>query len=863
MTRDWFSTRHSAWTLALPLTGILLLLQLTTLPQRLDNWLYDTLITTWPPEPPEDVVIVAIDEKSLSAIGPWPWPRSVHASLIENLTDAGAERIILDILFTEPAMDDRVLAEAMRAHGGVTLPLYLAPSSQNDLFREQLPTPRLASAVFAIGHAHVELDSDGIARGLYLYNGLGNELWPAMTLAASRSSPSVAPDTFDSLDAAAYVNVRQNFRRVPLVGRSGAFTTYSYSDLLVNPPPAQWLDGKTVLVGATAAGFGDVLPTPFSGLAQPMSGVEFHANVINAIKNQRLIREVSAIWPMLLALFSGLLIVLVLPRLRPSRTFGFSGLLFVLFLGASVFGLRQLNLWLPVANALLVPVIAFPLWSARRLSLANRFLNQQIDQLERGNLLHLPPPWSRSPQQILTNLRELLNPEGWLLMEDDTVLAQDKLPANDVPIWPRRAGLWLHDQGISRTTLFRGGRRYRLALRVPPGLAGATAERYLGRLELQPPVAAQPVAVVRENLSTRINRAQQATQKLNHIQSFIWRSFEHMPDGIIVTDPLGLILFANGHVPRWFNEPQPSLQSMSLASLLQGHDPRSPGWAETLADTLTQQQSRTVDLRLHGRDFLIHFAPFLLPDSNQNGIIANIADISELREQQRQHREAIDFISHDVRSPLVSQLALIEQLKRRPGEVQTEQLDQLRKLARRSYHLAEEFVQLARAEQLTETRFYDCEFLAIVENARDSVSEQALQKNIKLVLLGNDDLWLRGNAELLERAVINLLTNAVQYSEPGTAVTMQVFRAGHQACLTVTDEGSGIAASELPTLFDRFQRQQSSELSGQHGVGLGLSFVNVVVEKHKGEINVESKEGEGSAFTLKLPVAAHPEEPGQ
>lgn len=858
MTRDWFFTRHSAWTLTLPLVGILLLLQLTTFPQRLDNWLYDTLITTWPPEPSNDLAIVAIDEKSLSEIGPWPWPRSVHASLIENLTAAGADRIVLDILFSERSMHDRALADAMRKHGKVVLPLYIAPSSRNDLFREQLPTPQLASAAFALGHAHVELDSDGIARGLYLYAGLGNELWPAMTLATSRNQASVAPDTFENLDAPAYVNVRQHFRRVPLAGRSGAYTTYSYSDLLGATPSSQWLKGKTVFVGATAAGFGDVLPTPFSGLAQPMSGVEFHANVFNALERDGLIQQVSPVWPVVLALFSGLIIVMVLPRLRPSRTFEFSCLMFALVLGSSVFALLSLKVWLPVANALLVPLIAFPLWSARRLSLANRFLNQQIDQLERGNLLYLPPPWSRSPQLILANLRELLNPEGWFLKEDDAILVQKNLPLSELPPWPRRAGIWLHDRGVSRTFLVRGGRRYQLALKLPPGLAGAAAERYLSRLELQPPARQQPVAVVRENLSTRINRAQQATQRLNHIQSFIWRSFEHMPDGIIVTDPLGLILFANGHVPRWFNEPQPSLQGMSLAILLQGHDPRSPGWAETLADTLTQQQSRTVDLRLHGRDFLIHFAPFLLPDSNQNGIIANIADISELREQQRQHREAIDFISHDVRSPLVSQLALIEQLKRRPGEVQTEQLDQLRKLARRSYHLAEEFVQLARAEQLTETRFYDCEFLAIVENARDSVSEQALEKNIKLVLLGNDDLWLRGNAELLERAVINLLTNAVQYSEPGTAVTMQVFRAGHQACLTVTDEGPGIAASELPTLFDRFQRQKSSELAGKHGVGLGLSFVNVVVEKHKGEINVESKEGEGSAFTLRLPVASHP-----
>ncbi|MCK7544851.1 CHASE2 domain-containing protein [Marinobacter bryozoorum] len=854
MTRDWFSTRHSAWTLALPLIGLLLLLQLSTLPQRLDNWLYDTLVTTFPPAPSEDVVIVAIDEDSLAAIGPWPWPRDVHARLIRNLTAAGVDRIVMDILFTEPGPDDAVLADAMKSHGKVTLPLYLAPGRQSDLFREQLPTPLLTAAAFALGHAHVELDSDGIARGLYLYNGLGNQLWPAMALAAGADQRVGQAQAFEQLQAPPFVNVRQDFRRVPLAGRSGAYTTLSYADLLEPSPATRWLEGKTVLVGATAAGFGDVLPTPFSGLAQPMSGVEFHANALAAARRDQLIAVAPGPWTFGLTSLCALLVILVLPRLRPSRTFSFSALVFTGILAATVTALMTLHLWIPAASAMLVPVIAFPLWSARRLSFANRFLNQQIDQLERGNLLHLPATWSRSPRQILANLKALLSPEGWLLIEDNAIVEQHNLAADDRhPGWQNPPGTWHHDQGISRVSLVRGENRYRLALRLPHGLAGAAAERYLGRLSLQAPSQA-PIAVTRENLSTRINRAREATQKLNHIQQFIWRSFEHMPDGIIVTDPLGLILFANGHVPRWFNEPKPSLQGMPLAGLLQGHDPRSPGWEETLADTLTQQQSRTVDLHLHGRDFLIHFAPFLLPDSQQNGIIANISDISELREQQRQHREAIDFISHDVRSPLVSQLALIEQLKRRPGEVQVEQLDQLRKLARRSYHLAEEFVQLARAEQLTETRFYDCEFLAIVENARDSVSEQALEKNIKLVLLGNDDLWLRGNAELLERAVINLLTNAVQYSEPGTSVTMQVFRAGHQACLTVTDEGPGIASSELATLFDRFQRQKSSELAGKHGVGLGLSFVNVVVEKHKGEITVESREGEGSAFTLKLPV---------
>ena len=468
--------------------------------------------------------------------------------------------------------------------------------------------------------------------------------------------------------------------------------------------------------------------------------------------------------------------------------------------------------------------------------------------------MSLPEPSRRHPAQLLEHFRALLQPEGWWLSEDGELLSARELDANDVP--PLEPSQWFHTNNQSWIHLQRGNKQFVLGLLLPNDLSREVIQRYLRRLTLgngdQPVRAARP----RENISARIERVRLATERLNNLQQFIRRSFERMPDGIIVTDELGVIRFANGHIEEWFREPMPSLAGMPLARLLEGHDPReTPPWHETVSETLTLRQSRTVDLHIRDKDFLIHFAPFALPESDQNGIIANISDISELREQQRQHREAIDFISHDVGSPLVSQLALIEQLKRNPGHIEPAQLEQLGRLARRSYHLAEEFVQLARAEQLTETRFYECEFLAIVENARDSVSEQAAEKGIHLVLQGTEDLWLRGNAELLERAVINLLTNAVQYSPGHSTVNIQVFRAGHQACLTVSDEGSGIAPEELPHLFDRYRRQKSSELSGNHGTGLGLSFVNVVVEKHRGEIAVSSALGEGSAFTLKLPVA--------
>lgn len=853
MTRNWFPIKTTPWTLGLPLLTFLVLLQTTSAPERLDFWLYDTIITANPSKLTNDVVIVGIDELSMDRLGRWPWPRTTHAQLIEKLHEAGAKTIVFDILFPEPSPGDRAMASAMQEHGNVILPLHLSPPSRHYLISEQLPAPALASAAAKLGHAHVELDEDGLARGLYLYNGLGNQLWPSLALAAYKTS-SPAKKTSN---VPPYINVRQHYRAIPMAGGAGTLPTYSYVTVLDEPSAEDVFKGKTVFVGATAPGFGDILPTPFSGLNQPISGVEFHANSYSALVKDELISRVSKPIAIGLAILVIVVLSFTLPRMRPASTIllclaslGFLTLLHALLLMTG-------KLWLPISHAIVIPLLALPVSSALRLAMTNSFLNRQLDELARGPTMTLEEPSVKHPPQLLRHFQALLQPEGWLLAEDDEVIMSSGLVASDVP--PLNVfGEWQHIEDQSWVSLLRNGVTYKIGLQLPNDLSREATRRYLRRLPLSSTRSPVLKPGPRENISARIERVRVATERMGQMQKFIRRSFERMPDGIIVTDELGVIRFANGHIEEWFREPMPSLNGLPLVRLLEGHDPRdNPPWHETVSETLTLAQSRTVDLQIRNKDFLIHFAPFSLPDSDQNGIIANISDISELREQQRQHREAIDFISHDVRSPLVSQLALIEQLKRNRGHIEPEQLDQLGRLAKRSYHLAEEFVQLARAEQLTETRFYECEFLSIVENARDSVSEQAAEKGIQLLLQGTEDLWLKGNAELLERAVINLLTNAVQYSASGSTVNIQVFQAGHQACLTVSDEGEGIAPEEIPYLFDRYQRQKSSELSGNHGTGLGLSFVNVVVEKHRGEITLRSRPREGSAFTLKLPIT-HP-----
>ena len=362
MNRDWLPIKTTPWTLGLILLALLLLIQTTELPQRLDYWLYDQAITSNPLEASDEVVLVTIDELSLNRLGRWPWPRNLHAELIAKLNEAGAKTIVFDILFAEPSPDDQQLAEQMRSHGNVILPVYLSPPTSQYLLSEQLPVGVLASAAAGLGHAHVELDSDGVARGLYLFNGLGNQLWPSLALAAS----GVGPQNPETEDTPSYVNIRDQYRAVPLIGGAGSLQSYSFSQVLTQPAAPEHFSGKTVFVGATAAGFGDILPTPFSGLSRPMSGVEFHANVLSAYMQGLLIRPAPAWSPALLAMTTILILALALPPMRPARTLLACATVLAGLVGIYLFVLLTMRWWVPLANALLVPLLAFPVSSGLR-----------------------------------------------------------------------------------------------------------------------------------------------------------------------------------------------------------------------------------------------------------------------------------------------------------------------------------------------------------------------------------------------------------------------------------------------------------------------------------------------------------------
>ena len=239
---------------------------------------------------PADVLLVAIDEQSLQQIGRWPWRRTVHADLIERLSTAGVRAIALDIAFTEPDGDDAALAAAVRASGRVVLPVLHEQAAGTGVPVESLPVPELTAAAAGLGHVDVDTDPDGMVRTAYLEAGLGRPAWPGLALAMLRLDPGAAtralPGERDPQAGvpAPYAWVRDRRVLVRFAGPPGHFRRVSYVEVLRGQVAADWLRNAYVFVGPTATGLGDQVPTPVSGLSRPMAGIEFNANVLEALR---------------------------------------------------------------------------------------------------------------------------------------------------------------------------------------------------------------------------------------------------------------------------------------------------------------------------------------------------------------------------------------------------------------------------------------------------------------------------------------------------------------------------------------------------------------------------------------------------
>lgn len=368
----------------------------------------------------------------------------------------------------------------------------------------------------------------------------------------------------------------------------------------------------------------------------------------------------------------------------------------------------------------------------------------------------------------------------------------------------------------------------------------------LARLDNEPkvlPERRRAPASKGDVLQARIFALEQAVSRTRDTRRFMADGLECLPVATLITDPMGNILLANRIAREVFgNELVTQNLLEQLADL--GYPPLHNGVRPALSAL------ELVEFRdIHQRSLRMELAPLLPAEGDVAlGWLLSLTDLSKERDAQ-QHRETmLRFLSHDLRAPHSAILALLDVHN---GESPV--FAQIEQQVRRALGLTESFVQLAKAEA-DGYQFQPTLFAMLVMDAFDQVALIAQLKGIHLVhdLDEADEGMVSADQSLLTRALFNVLENAIKYSPSGTTVRLR--HSSEQGWLEcrISDQGPGIAAEDLPELFNQYRRFDSSQ--GSEGLGLGLTMVKAVVERHGGRISCESEVGKGTTFSLRLPL---------
>jgi two-component Ni(II)/redox sensor kinase NrsS len=219
--------------------------------------------------------------------------------------------------------------------------------------------------------------------------------------------------------------------------------------------------------------------------------------------------------------------------------------------------------------------------------------------------------------------------------------------------------------------------------------------------------------------------------------------------------------------------------------------------------------------------------------------------------------------AHELRSPLASLLATVEAILRvpqsNPHEMQT-MLHTVERQGRRLSHLIADLLFLTSLEQNSLPKpFQPCCLNDLISDLTEEFLELATTTEIHLSSqLPNHEVYVLGNNSQLYRLVSNLIANAIQYTPNGGQVVVRLTVRDYSAFITVKDTGIGIAPTEQTRIFDRFYRVDSDRSRKTGGTGLGLAIARAIAQVHQGNIEVQSVLGQGTQFTLQLPLVGKP-----
>ena len=325
-------------------------------------------------------------------------------------------------------------------------------------------------------------------------------------------------------------------------------------------------------------------------------------------------------------------------------------------------------------------------------------------------------------------------------------------------------------------------------------------------------------------------------------------SLDAITQGVVMADAEGNVLYLNSYA-RQFTEARhgEALVEAAVAELL----------AEAAQGGVAE---REVELFGPPRRCLFVSAMPLKLEGRNYGSVALIDDITEPQRLDAMRRDFVANISHELRTPMGALSLLAETLATETDpEVASRLAMRVQAEAIRLSDIMDDLLELSRIESDEASERAPIAIQHVISDALSRARPTAEEKEVPIeTALPALDLIVEADRRQLTSAVFNLLDNAVKYSEATCPVRVMTRLEGDWVEVEVRDQGYGIPLRHQERIFERFYQVDQSRERTDGGVGLGLAIVRHVATNHGGEIRVESTEGEGSTFTLAVPIGAQP-----
>ena len=361
------------------------------------------------------------------------------------------------------------------------------------------------------------------------------------------------------------------------------------------------------------------------------------------------------------------------------------------------------------------------------------------------------------------------------------------------------------------------------------------------------------LAVTLNDMAAQLeNQITVVTQQRNEQEAIL----VSMQEGVLALDPQARVIAMNPAAEALLAVSATQARGRTVQEVI-----RNVGLQRLLADAMSKAEPTTGEIVLRGDEerFLQGTATALRDAAGRDlGMLVVLNDITQIRRLEIIRRDFVANVSHELKTPITSIKGFVETL--RDGALddrpQAERfLEIVGRHADRLHAIIEDLLSLSRLEQnneIAEIPRPEVQLHPIVEAAVLDCSDKAAARHVTVVPFCAPGLHVKANAPLLEQAIVNLLDNAISYSNTNGTVWLTARQENGAVHIDVRDEGIGIAPEHVPRIFERFYRTDKARDRASGGTGLGLAIVKHIAQIHDGQVSVVSEVGKGSTFSLHL-----------